>query len=244
MPGRKKLFFGSTPFRFLALHLAQDEDFLSDARLILELDQDVYSRLVTQLGETDDFLDRRSLAALISKISGEGEEAGKIASIIYRIGGLLHDADMPPQDAMDELGEAIKEKADGIESEDRQILVDRLRALAADPVGLAKQYKARKLVDAIGSELDEFQFICDIRPIFDQDRERIEGAIPLAALRLEYTLPDGGSAVVEVRVSERQLEEFGAKITTAKRKLELIKEFVANQRLPIPRTKSTVTEEE
>lgn len=244
MSSKKKLFFGSPPFRFLALHLAQDEDFLSDARRILELDQDAYSRLATQLGKVDDFLDRRSLVSLISKILGEGEESRNVASVIYRIGGMLHDADMPAQEAMDELGKAIEEKTDGIELQDRRILVDRLRALAAEPVGLAKQYKARQLVDATGSELDEFQLICDIRPIFDQRRERIEGAIPLAVLCLEYTLPDGDSAVVEVRVTEKQLEEFGSKIETAARKLKLIKELMAKLRLPIPSTKSTVTEEE
>jgi hypothetical protein len=243
MPG-KKLFFGNPPFQFLAGHLAQDEDFLSDARRILELDQDAYSRLATQLGTTDDFLDRRSLTSLVSKILGEGEKARDTASIIYRIGDLLHDADMPAQEAMDALGKAIEEKADGIDPDDRRLLVDRLRALAADPVGLAKQYKARQLVDATGSKLDEFQLICDIRPIFDQARERIEGAIPLAVLRLEYTSPDGDSAVVEVHVTEKQLEEFGSNIETAKRKLKLIKELVAKQHLPIPRTKSTVPEEE
>jgi len=244
MPTSKKLFFATPPFRFLAGHLAQDEDFLRDTRRILQLDQDVYSRLATQLDTTDDFLDRRSLILLISKILGEGSEARDIASIIYRIAGLLHDADMPAQEAMDELGEAIVRKADGIEPQDRQILVDRLRALAADPVGLAKQCKARQLVDATGSELDEFQLICDIRPIFDQARERIQGAVPLAVLRLEYTLPSADSAVVEVRVTERQIEELESKIATAKRKLKLIKELVADQRLPIPRTKSTVAEEE
>jgi hypothetical protein len=135
------------------------------------------------------------------------------------------------------------EKAEGLESSDRRKLIDRLRALAAEPIGLAKQYKARQLVDATGSELDEFQLICDIRPIFDHGRERIEGAVPLSVLRLDYSLPDGESAVVEVRVTEKQLEELGTSIATAKRKLTLIKELIESQRLPIPRTKSTVTEE-
>lgn len=217
---------------------------MNDARRILRLEPDAYAHLVTKLATTDVFLDRRSLVSLISEILGEGEESRELASIIYRIGGMLHDADMPAEEAMDALGRAIEGKADGIDPQDRRVLVDRLRTLAADPAGLAKQSKARQLVDATGSELDEFQFICDIRPIFDQSRERIEGAIPLGLLHLEYTSPDGDSAVLEVRVTERQLEEFESKIATAKRKLTLIKGLVANQRLPIPRTKSTVTEEE
>ncbi len=244
MSRTKNFFFRNPPFQFLAGHLAQDDDFLSDARCILKLDQEAYSRLATELGTADTFLDRRSLFSLVGEVLGEGEESRDVASIIYRIGDMLHDADMPAQKAMDELGKAIEEKADAIEPDDRRILVDRLRTLAAEPVGLAKQYKARQLVDATGFELDGLQIICDLRPIFDQDRERIEGAIPLTVLRLEYTSPVGESGVVEVRVTEKQLDEFGSKIETAKRKLRMIKELVANQRLPIPRTKSTVTEDE
>lgn len=240
----RKFFFGSPPFQTLAGYLARDEDFLNDVRRILELDQDAYTRLATQLAKTDAFLDRSSLASLVSEVLGHTKEAQTIASIIYRIGGMLHDADMPAKEAMDQLAHALEEKAESIELPDRRVLIDRLRTLAADPVGLAKQYKAHQLVDAIGSELDQFQLICDIRPIFDQERDRIEGAIPLTILRLEYSSADGESVVVEMRVTEKQLAELGAKIKTAQRKLNLIKELLANQHLLVPRTKSTVVAEE
>jgi hypothetical protein len=244
MANSRGFFLGDPPFRFLAGHLAQDEDFLSDARSILRLDQDAYTCLASRLRTAETFLDRPSLVSIISQILGESEESRDLASIIYRIGGMLHDADMPADDAMDELGKAIAEKAVGLEPQDRQVLVDRLRALAAEPLGLGRQYKARQLVDALGSELDEAKIICDLRPIFDQDRERVEGALPLTVLRLEYTSPKGDAEVVEVRITEKQLEELGSAIATAKRKVQLIKELIGRQGLPIPRTKATVTEEE
>ena len=114
---------------------------------------------------------------------------------------------MDVTDAMDALGKAIEEKAERLEPQQRRTLTDRLRKLVAEPIGLAKQYKARQLVDAIGAELDDFRIICDIRPIFDQKHERIDGAIPLATLRLEYSEPDGESAVVELRITEKQIGE-------------------------------------
>ena len=98
--------------------------------------------------------------------------------------------------------------------------------------------------DAIGAELDDFRIICDIRPIFDKQRERIEGAIPLAVLRLEYSKPDGESAVVEVRVTEKQIAKFGEKIADASLKLRVIKELLVKQDIPIPKTKSTIAEDE
>ena len=152
-------------------------------------------RLSTQLAKADTFLSRPDLEAIVDAAIGEGSD--RITLIIYRLGGIVHDADMDVMDAMDALSKAIEEKAESLEPQQRRTLTERLRKLIAEPIGLAKQYKARQLVEAIGAELDNFRIICDIRPIFDQKHERIDGAIPLATFRLEYSTPDGDSAVVE-----------------------------------------------
>ena len=56
--------------------------------------------------------------------------------------------------------------------------------------------------------------------------------------------PDGESAVVELRVTEKQIAQFGEKIADANLKLRMIKELLTSQHLPIPKTKSTVSEDE
>ncbi|MCH8042930.1 MAG: hypothetical protein IID44_04350 [Planctomycetes bacterium] len=240
----RSFLFGNPPFRFLAGHLAQDADFLNDARHILDIDQDAYLRLSTQLAKSDAFLSRSDLVSIVGEALGASEDSKRIASIIYRFGSILHDADMDATEAMDELGRAIEEKAESLDPQERRTLTDRLRKLAAEPIGIAKQYKARQLVDAIGAELDDFRIICDIRPIFDKQRERIEGAIPLTVLRLEYSKPDGESAVVEVRVTEKQIARFGEKMADAGLKLRMIKDLLVHHELPIPKTKSTNAEDE
>lgn len=244
MASSRKLIFGNPPFKLLVGHLAQDEDFLEDARRVIQLDQDACNRLAAQLSKADAFLDLPSLVTQATAVLGEGDDARKLASIIYRIGGMLHDADMSANEAIAELGKAFEEKVSAIEPNDRQKLIERLTALAVEPIGLAKQYKARRLVDATGSELDAVQIVCDIRPVFDETRERIEGAIPLIQLRLEYSSPDGESLVVEMRITEKQVDDMVDQLETAKRKLQLIRTLLANQSLPIPKTKSTLAEEE
>ncbi len=147
---------------------------------------------------------------------------------------------MDVSDAMDALATAIEEKAESLAPEERQTLTARLRKLVAEPVGIAKQYKASELVEATGAELESFRIICDMRPIFDRRRARIDGAIPLAILRLDYSKPDDELAVVELRITEKQLTQFEEKIADAKLKLKMIKELLSRQELPIPKTKSTV----
>lgn len=238
----RRFIFGNAPFRFLAEQLAQDTDFLRDAQCILAIDEDAYLRLATRLAQSDAFLSRPDLAAIVAEVLGEGSD--RIASIVYRLGGIIHEADMDAMEAANVLGEAIEEKAESLKPQDRRTLLDRIRKLVAEPVGIVKQYKARQLVDAIGAELDTFQIICDIRPIFDDKRERIDGAIPLAVLRLEYSKPDGETDVVELRVTERLLERLGDRIKDASLKLRLIKDLLTRQDIPIPRTKSTIAEDE
>jgi hypothetical protein len=239
---KRSFVFRDPPFSFLADHLAEDADFLDDAQQILQLDEDAYTRLSTQLAKADAFLSRSGLAAIVAAVIGEGSD--RVASIIYRLAGIVHDADMAVMDAMDALSKAIEEKAEGLQPQQRRTLTERLRKLVAEPIGLARQFKARQLVDAIGAELNDFRIICDIRPIFDQKRERIDGAIPLATFRLEYSTPDGDSAVVEMRVTEKQIVKFGERIADANLKLRMIKELLASSNVTIPRTKSTIAEDD
>jgi len=238
----RKFVFGNPPFNFLADHLAQDADFLDDVKQIIDLGEEAYLRLATQLAKSDAFLSRSELAVIVDESLGQGSD--RIASIIYRIGGIVHDADMDAKDAMDALAKAIEEKSESLDVQDRQKLTDRLRKLVAEPIGIAKQYKARELVDAIGAELDSFRIICDIRPIFDRTRERIDGAIPLTILRLDYSNPDGETGVLEVRLTEKQILQFEEKIADAKLKLEILKKLLSRQELRVPKTKSTVSEDE
>lgn len=238
----RKFVFGKPPFRFLVDHLVQEADFLDDAQQILNLDETPCTQLAAILAKSDSFLSRSELRAITGDTLGEGSE--RIASIIYQMGMIIHDADMDPLEAMERLAESIRAKAERLQPEQQESLIDRIRQLVAEPIGIAKQYKARQLVDATGGELNEFRMICDIRPIFDPERKQIEGAIPLSILRLEYTKPDGESDVVEVRVTEKQIVELQKKLADAQLKLTMIKQLLANQHLSIPRTKSTVSEDE
>jgi hypothetical protein len=238
-----KFEFGNTwrpPLSFLVEHLLQDDGFLGDAEQIIGLEEDDYRKLAAKLDQFDGFLGRSELASMTSNL---GAEADRIASIIYLVGGIIHEADREANLAMDLLADAIEEKAQRFSESDRKILSSRLRSLAAEPIGIAKLYKARELVDAVGSELDSFRVFCDIRPIFDRNRERIDGAIPLSIMRLEYSQPDGNSAVVEVRVTERQIEHISQTVADAKLKLRIIKQQLASQNSPIPQTKATVAED-
>ena len=75
--------------------------------------------------------------------------------------------------------------------EQRKLLADRIEKLVAVPAGLARQYKAEQLAEATGTELEDLQVICDLRPVFNEERSEIEGAIPISTLKLDVLGPNG-----------------------------------------------------
>ena len=240
MPARKFL-FGEPPFRYLATHLvAQDDDFRDDARFILGIDETAFQRLASELAECDSFLDRDRIQAIATPAL-VGDDSERVTDFVIRISSVLHSAEIELSDAMTQFAEVISDKLEGFSGAERDSLIQRIHRLVVDPAGLARQYKARQLAGAIGCELDEFRLICDVRPIFDRDRFRIEGAIPLTVMRLEYSTPDGDNAVAEVRITEKQLAELAEKIEVAKRKIDTLRGFIAGQNLTIPKTKATVS---
>jgi hypothetical protein len=244
MASIKRYLFARPPFRFVASHLAQDDDFIEDARCILALDQDKYARLSAQLNAATVFLNTDVLESITSKVLGDVGEPKKVASIIYKLSEILHASEMRPGKAMDALASAIQESASKLEPEERRGVSDRIRALAAEPAGLARQHKAQDLAGEIGAELDGFTIVCDIRPVFDKPRERIEGAMPIVVLHLEYSRADGEAEVLEVRITERQIEAFERKFTELRKKLASIGELLTSHQLPMPTIDSSDSSEE
>lgn len=237
----RRSFFGNPPFRTMVHHLVRDDDFLEDARYILDLDEESYLQLATRLSTTDAFLDHSELETLVNE--SVKDDPHRIAAIIYKLSEFLHMVDMDILDAMAALGQSIKENAKSFSIQEQQTLINRLNKLVAEPTGIGKQFKAQHLVEAIGAELDDFRLICDIRPIFDQSRERIEGAVPIATLRLEYTDPDGDSGVTEMRITEKQVAKFSKEIENASLKFKMIKQLLEDKEISAPRTKSTLNED-
>lgn len=239
MASIKKYLFGSPPFSYLVNRLAQDDEFLEDAQRLLKLPQEEYLKIATLLNKFDGFLSRSAVEVIASETL-EDAESKKVSAVIYKLGGILHGADVPANKAMDAMEAVLVEKGtDHKRAQEFRRLAERIRLLAAEPIGFAKQFKAIELLGAIGGELDEFRIICDIRPIFDKGRERVDGAIPIAILRLEYSAPDGESNVLEVRIAEKQIKALEAILGDARQKLNLLSELLATHQIPVPSTGGT-----
>jgi hypothetical protein len=230
------------PFPIVAEHLAKDEDFQSDAKRIVVIDDDRIAALAEALVEERSFLDRPGLSAIVDQCLGPGEDAANVSRILWRLSQVLRGADEPLAEAVRVLKESISKFSTAIAENDRTKFGERVERLVALPAAFTRQYKAEKLAEATGAQLEDIQIICDIRPVFNEDRSVIEGAVPVTTLRLDFVELDGTTSSVEVRLTERQVSDLCDKAESARKKVSVIKSILHEKSITMPFTRATIGE--
>lgn len=90
--------------------------------------------------------------------------------------------------------------------------------------------KGNRLLRDTGNELAEVAYICDLRPVFDDAHERVEGFVALANLRLRFVRQNGDHDVFELAITEGELHTLMERSQDALDKLRVMKETVASVR--------------
>jgi len=98
-----------------------------------------------------------------------------------------------------------------------------LQAIVADYLSVELVQKADLLLRAVGNEFMDIAYFCDMRPVFDRPRKKVEGFVTLANLRLKYVSQDGIDHACEVALTEEELRELIKTSEEALAKLEVLK---------------------
>lgn len=233
-------FFASPPFRFLIDHVAQQEGFLPDAETVLHIEDERFEKLVRALVEFNGFLDRGTLSGIVSQTLPPDGHPDTVSGVVWRLNRYVRESDETLAESLQLLKTAIEEHGEGLETEQRSKLGERLAKLIAEPPGFASQHKAEKLVEATGRELTALQIICDLRLVFNEERTEIQGALPVSTLTLDFFEADGRKSRLEVRLSERQIADLCAKAESGRSKVALIKKLLKEKEIVLPMTPATL----
>lgn len=103
-----------------------------------------------------------------------------------------------------------------------------LRTLVAShpPIELLK--KADRLIRDTGDELQSVKFICDLRPVFSTDRERVEAMVLLANMRIRYVNQAGIKEVCELALTGEELQDLKESIDKAVDKLAILERVASS----------------
>ena len=241
MAKRFRFSISGPPFGFIVQQLMDDDDFKKDARQLLGIEQERFEALADALVANDSFLDRDAVRSLAASHLGEAAEASQISHAIWRFAEILRDADQALDKAFAILREAINEQLEDFSKEEKEELLTRLQRLCVNPLGFNRQHKAERLAEATSKELENLQIICDIRPVFNEDRSEIEGAIPATLLQISFD-DIGTSSSLDIRLTESQLRDLEDKVGSARKKLRVIKDFLVAKSVAMPMTSATLTD--
>ena len=105
---------------------------------------------------------------------------------------------------------------------------EKLPRLIRDFPALERCRKARRLASMLGNSAQALELICDIRPVFNAQRDLVEGMMPLTTMKIVYEAPDEETRVLEVQFSREMLNELVEKAQKAQQKLDVLNRSIAD----------------
>jgi hypothetical protein len=235
------------PFPFGA-EFGVPDDLIRDAKRLLDLETEQIEAARNRLEAFDGFLDREKTEELLGQDIEDREGRSALARLIVNVGRRLSTKDWSVEKLVSQIEAWLDDKENqrkGLLSRDElEQLKPRLPLLLRRFPGLDRQAKAERLSHATGLPLEKIDIICDLRPVFDKDRDRVEGMIPYTTLRLVCTGVDGLPVLFEALLTERDVQQLAEASANAEKKLTKLREFMEQKELSVPRVGMTTEGDE
>ena len=198
-----------------------DPGIMAHLKAVSTLSADETKALHERLSQTKGFLDPRALAAEVRRTVKVEETALSVLTTLQNLG---------PEDTKGLVeGLAVrgeKEKDFPLGKTELTRLSEILPVLIQPYPALARLRKAERLAKLTGQELESIELICDLRPIFDEERKQIEGMMPYTRLHIVATGEDGLPKSFEAELTHRQVDDLREKAVKANAKLEVLRKSV------------------
>jgi hypothetical protein len=210
--------------------------FLADAKHVLSLPIERVEAIAESLSSFPGFLDPKSLRERIGSIISSEAEANATSRLIFILSEMFRSSGRTLEDLSAQLDASQKadENQRVLSVEELAALEHRLRLIVRPFDGIERYVKARRLVNATGLKLKEIELICDLRPVFDSERTRVEGIFPYTILKVVCDGVDGLPLSLEAILTEHDVVELAKKAGAATTKLKSLKELLVAKDIPNP----------
>jgi hypothetical protein len=233
------VFYMRGPFPFGSGHQIS-EKFVSDTKLLVSLTDEKFESLKSDVCGYPGFMSRSDLTSIVAKYFQDAAIASRVATLIlaiderrrlhrYQIGKLADEiAQWQRENKSDEGTPSL------LTDDELLIIRERFPAFFGSIPGLERHEKARNLSEKVGQPLERMELICDLRPVFDVDRQRVEGMIPVTTLRLVCKAADGLPVAFDAILSEKDVLSLARATSDAKKKLKRLREVLGSSGIEIP----------
>lgn len=198
-----------------------DSSMLADLKAVSTLSDSESNALRERLSQVKGFLDPKALAAEVRRTIKVEETARSVQTTLQN----LEPKDTKP--LVKGLAERGKQEKDFPLSEAELARLGEILPNVIQPYpALARFEKAERLAKLTGQELESIELICDLRPIFDEDRKQVEGMMPYTRLHIVATGADGLPKSFEAELTHRQVNDLREKAAKAETKLDVLRRSV------------------
>ena len=178
-----------------------------------------------------------SIKEVLTPFIPDEQESDRFASFLSQIDRVVAGSARQIDSVIHDFQEYCKRQNELISPDDLQQVRQRLTLLLGNHLGFQRQRKAEHLADAIGNPLSTIRIICDLRPVFDPEHNKVEGSLIVITLRAVASGPDSLPVAFEARLTEKQLADLTEAATEAVKKNAVLKKLLAERQIPAPATK-------
>jgi hypothetical protein len=203
--------------------LSVSQQMVEDLLSVSEVAADVIETLAATIKAESGFLGAKRLGKLVRQLLPDERQASATVTALEHV----------RPNGVEEVLSTIRQWRDADSRNAAKFPEEAMFALETklprliQPYPALKRYrKARRLASIMGNAAEAVEVICDLRPVFDQDRDHVEGFVPLTTLKLVYEDQNDETRVLEVRLSEELLDALMTKGNMARQKLKVLRQMV------------------
>lgn len=196
---------------------------IDDMMAVASVPNESLAQLGDRLQEQAGFLTSSVLADIVSEVITDDRQGQSAFNTLQNL----------QPDDLDQVVEAIsnwRESSSDIRERFSDDLFGNLEqnltTLVRDYASLNRGKKAERLRNILGNELQGAVFICDARPVFNKERDQIEGMIPITTLKLVYERQNMETEEIELTLSAEQLKSLREDAEKAEKKLTTLNESI------------------
>ncbi len=193
---------------------------VNDLKTIAGLSDEQIAEIRNHLAEADGFLDHKALLATIREVIQDSKSAEAVRRAIRNLN----------PSTVERIIADLEQNLGDKEFPFDQTTFDRLKQVLSELIqpypALTRFQKAERLARLTGQQLESLELICDLRPVFDENRENLEGMMPYTRLHIVATGEDGLPKPFEAELTYEQVIDLAENAGKARSKLDVLRQSI------------------
>jgi hypothetical protein len=222
--------------------------FIKDARAFAATPGAELDQVFAAIAKAEMFLGPAKLRELVRDCLADKERVQGVVSFIQNLRNVNERSEFFERDFALELARQEKDSRTGTEdagreianedekpltTEEKSLIRDRLPQVLGAYPSFSRHEKARELAHRLGANLHQFTITCDLRPVFNEDRDKVEAIFPVATLKMVLS-EDYLPVTMTAHLSSRQLTLMAKEVTNAQKKALALLAYLDHHKVTIP----------